>query len=127
MNTLKIYNKPLKFMYNEFNKGNNESGYGEHIQVLIEHFERSSHDNRIGDAHAKIGAVRYFLKYGLIDAVDTLGNKITNPMTAYTIGRMQPTQKGQEYFQQRLIGTADAVASVSGTFFGKLLKSLLGK
>jgi hypothetical protein len=114
-------------MYDEFNKGNNASGHGERIQVLIDHFERSSQGERIGDAHDKIGAVRYFLKNGLVDAVDTLGNKINNPRTAYTIGRMQPNQKGLDYLHQKRIGVANTIASVSGTFLGKFLKSFFGR
>lgn len=126
MNTLNIYNKLLRFMYDEFNRGSNASGYG-HIRILIAHFERSSQGERIGTAYAKIGAVRYFLKNGFIDAVDTHGNKITNPLRAYAIGRMQPTQKGQDYLHQIRLGTANAVASVSGTFLGEFFKSLFGK
>ena len=114
-------------MYDEFNRGVNASGYGEHIQILIDHFERSSQGERLGDAHDKIGAVRYFLKNGLIDAFDTAGNRISKPMTAYTIGRMQPTEKGRDYLRQKRMGVANAVASVSGTFLGKFFKSILGK
>lgn len=128
MNTLRNYDKLLKFMYDEFNRGNNASGHGERIQVLIDRFERSSPDNRIGvDAHDKIGAVSYFLRHGLIEAVDTRGNRIDKRMTAYNIGRMQPTEKGQNYLQQKRVVVANAVASVSGTFFGKLIKSIWGK
>jgi hypothetical protein len=114
-------------MYDEFNSGNNASGRGERIHVLVDHFESNSQGERIGDAHDKIGAVRYFLNNNLIDAVDTLGKKITNPRTAYTYGRMLPNQRGQEYLHQMKIGTANAIASVSGTFLGKFFKSLLGK
>ena len=126
INTLTKYDKLLKFMYDEYDRGNNASGHGERIQVLIAQFERSQ-GIRIGDAHDQMGAVSHFLRNGLIDAVDTLGNKITNPLRAYTIGRMQPTQRGRDYLQQKRIGTANAVASVSGTFLGKFLKSLFGK
>lgn len=126
MNTLKLYRKLLKYMYDEYNNGNNASGHGEHIQILINQFQRSSRENRIGDAHDQIGAVSYFLKNGLIDAVDTSGNKISNSMTAYTYGRMLPTQKGIDYIRLGHIQTAEAVASVSGTFFGKLFKSIFG-
>jgi hypothetical protein len=127
VSTLKKYDRLLKFMYDEFNRGENASGYGEYIQVLIQRFERSSQDNRIGNAHDQIGAVRYLVNKGLIDAVDVRGNRITIPQTAYLYGRMQPTIKGQEYLQQKRIGLANAVASVLGTFFGKFIKSILGK
>ena len=127
MKTLNKYDKLLKFMYGEFNRGNDASGYGEHIRVLIDHFECNSQDNRIGDALDKIGVVRYYFRDGLIDAVDTLGKKITEPTKAYSIGRMQPTQKGRDYLQQRQMYTINAVASASGTLLGKLLKSLFGK
>ena len=127
MGTLKTYDKLLKFMYDEFNKGNNASGHGERIQVLISQFQRSPSGERIGDAHDQIGAVSYFLKYGLIDAVDTIGNRISKPRTAYTMGRMQPTEKGRHYLHEKRLKVADDVASVSGTFLGKFFKSIFGK
>jgi len=124
VSTLKKYDKLLKFMYDEFDRGNNASGHGEYIQVLIRHFESNSQDNRIGNAYDQIGAVHYLVENGLIDASDNYGNKITMPMTAFHIGRMQPTEKGREYLQQKRIGVANAVASVLGTFFGKFTKSI---
>jgi len=127
MNTLRNYDKLLKYMYDEFNRGNNASGYGEHIQVLIGHFENSSRGNRIGDANDQVGAVKYFLDNGFINALDTLGNRIISPREAYTYGRMQPTEKGKNYLQQKRIGAANTIASVLGTFFGRLIKSILGK
>ena len=121
MNTLKKYDKLLKFMYDEFNKGNNASGHGERIQVLMNSFERISDGNRIGDAKKKIGTVSHFLRNGWIVAVDTLGNEITNPRRAFTIGRMQPTQRGREYLEEKKISTvtrvASAIAEVIGRFF----------
>lgn len=114
-------------MYNEFNKGNNASGHGEYMQVLIQQFQRSPQGERIGNANAQVGAVRYFLQNGFINAIDTSGNRITNPLSAYTHGRMQPTQEGQEFLQNKVLGTANAVASVSGTFLGKFFKSMFGK
>ena len=126
MNTLKIYDNLLKFMYGEFKRGNNASGYGEYIQILIKHFERDSQDNRIGDAHAQIQAVGYFLKNGWIEAVDISGNKITNPMTAYTTGRMQPTQLGRYYLQQRQLNAVTKVINTIAEAFGRFVKGLKG-
>jgi hypothetical protein len=40
---------------------------------------------------------------------------------------MQPTAKGEDYIQQKRLGHANAVASVLGTFVGKVAKSILGK
>lgn len=127
MSTLKKYDKLLKFMYDEFNRGKNASGHGQYIQVLISHFESMSEDNRLGNAYAKEGPVRHFLKNKLIAAVDVHGNRITRARDAYLHGRMQPTIKGQKYLQEKQMGVANAVASVSGTFFGKFIKSILGK
>ncbi len=127
MSTLKNYDKLLKFMYDDFNRGNNASGHGEHIQTLIDRFERSSQGDRIGDALDKVGATRYFLKNGFIDALDTRGDKITSYIAAYSKGRMQPTEEGQNYLQQKRRSAANTAVSVSGTFLGKLIKSVLGK
>jgi len=127
MSTLKKYDKLLKFMYDEFNRGKNASGRGELIQVLISHFESRSEDNRLGNAYAKEGAVRHFVKNGLIAAVDVQGNRITRVRDAFLHGRMQPTIEGQKYLQEKRIGAANAIASISGTFFGKFIKSILGK
>jgi len=127
MDTLKLYRKLLKYMYDEFNSGNNASGHGEHIQVLIDHFERVSAENRIGDAHDQIGAVSYLLKNGWIEAVDTNGRQISNARGAYVMGRMLPTEKGVNYLKQGRIETANTLASVLGTFFGKLFKTIFGK
>ena len=124
MSTLKKYDKLLKFMYDEFNRGKNASGSGEYIQVLIQDFEGRSQDNRIGNAYDKIGAVRYLVENGLIDALDNQGNRITRTKDAFSYGRMQPTIKGQKYLQQKRMGVANAVASVLGTFFGKFTKSI---
>jgi hypothetical protein len=128
MDTLKLYRNLLKFMYDQFNKGNNDSGHGELIQVLIENFERTSAENRIGDdAQDQIGAVSYLLKNGWINAVDISGRSISNARTAYVIGRMLPTEKGKNYLQQGSIEKANTIASVSGTFLGKFFKSILGR
>ena len=127
MSTLKTYNKLLKFMYDEFNRGRNASGMGEYIQVLIQHFERSSRGGRIGNAYDQMGAVRHFVDNGLIDAVDSKGNRITRARDAYLYGRMQPTIKGEDYIQHKRMGAANAVASVLGTFVGKVAKSMLGR
>jgi hypothetical protein len=127
MSTLEKYDNLLKFMYDEFNEGRNASGHGEHIQVLISHFESRSEDNRLGNVYAKEGAVRHFIRNGLIAAVDVQGSIITRARDAYRYGRMQPTTKGQKYLQEKRMGVANAVASVSGTFFGKFIKSILGK
>jgi hypothetical protein len=127
VSTLKTYNKLLKFMYDEFNRGRNASGMGEYIQVLIQRFERSSRGDRIGNAYNQIGAVRHLIDNGLIDAVDSRGNRITRARDAYLHGRMQPTIKGEDYIQQKRMGAANVVASVLGTFVGKVAKSILGK
>jgi hypothetical protein len=126
-NKLKIYDRLLKYMYDEYNAGHNASGHGEYVRVLVAHFERISESNRIGDAHAKRAAVDYLHKNGWISVVDILGNQIRNSIIAYGSGRMQPTQKGRDYLQQKRIDAANAIASVSGTFWGKFLRSLLGK
>ena len=122
MNKSGEYDKLLKYMYDEFNR----SSDAPYIQVFIERFERSQGVS-FGDAQNKIGAVLYFLENRLIDAVDLSGNRITSPREAYNSGRMQPTEEGRNYLQRKRIGTANAVAAVSGTFFGKLIKSILGK
>jgi hypothetical protein len=96
--------------------------------VLIENFERTSAENRIGDdAQDQIGAVSYLLKNGWINAVDISGRSISNARTAYVIGRMLPTEKGKNYLQQGSIEKANTIASVSGTFLGKFFKSILGR
>ena len=122
MDTLKLYLKLLKFMYAQFNSGNNDSGHGELIHELITKFERNSAENRIGDPDDQIGAVSYLLKNGWIDAVDINGKKLSNARTAYVIGRMLPTEKGNSYLKQGKIDRANTIASISGTFLGKLLK-----
>jgi len=127
MDTLKLYRKLLKHMYDEFNNGNNASGHGEFIHVLISEFERISAENRIGGAHDQIGAVSYLLKNGWIDAVDTSGRSLFNARTAYVMGRTLPTEKGKNYLQHGNIEKADTIASVSGTFLGKFFKSILGR
>lgn len=121
------YDKLLKFLYDEYDRGHNASGYGERVSVLVQHFERSSQQNRIGDALEQMAAVSYLHDSGWIDLVDTLGNTITNPIRAFTIGRMKPTPKGRDYLQHKRIDSANTVASVSGTFFGKLFKAWFGK
>ncbi len=127
MSTSKKYDELLKFMYDEFNSGKNASGHGEYIQVLISHFQSKSEDNRLGNVYDQEGAVRHFIRNGLIAAVDVQGNIITRARDAYLHGRMQPTIKGQKYLQEKRMGVANAVASVLGTFFGKFIKSILGK
>jgi len=121
MNKLKLYDRLLKYMYDEYNAGHNASGHGEHVSVLVNHFEGISESNRIGDAHEKKAAVNYLLKNGWISVVDILGNPITNSTSAYVSGRMQPTEKGWEYLQQRRINAvtkiASSVAEVLGRFF----------
>ena len=111
-------------MYDEFDRGNKASGNGEYIQVLIQRFEESSQGTRIGNVYDKIGAVRYLIGNGLIDSLDDYGVKIIKTTTSFNIGRMQPTEKGREYLQQKRIGFANAVASVLGTFFNKFAKSI---
>jgi len=127
MKTTTKYDRLLKYMYEEYDKGHHAHGYGEYLRVLVSHFERISQTNRIGDAHAQMAAVNYLRKNGWLDAVDILGNNIIDHLRAYNTGRMQPTPKGREYLQQKRMYTANAVASVFGTFFGKLFKSLFLK
>ena len=118
MKTFNNYDKLLQFMYTEYNK----QRHGKRVHVLVLHFERQSIENRIGNANDKKAAVAYLHKNGWIEIVNNHGEKITDSTEAYSIGMMEPTQKGREYLRQKRIDIADAIASVSGTFLGKLFR-----
>lgn len=136
METTAKYDRLLKFMYDEYDRGHNDHGHGQRVRILVDHFERTSEKNRIGNANDKRAAVDYLHNNDWINIVDTIGAKIIDSTEAYTIGRMKPTPKGLEHLKQNRkdtfnVDTANAVASVSGTFFGNffghLFKILFGK
>jgi hypothetical protein len=121
-----LYDKLLQFMYDEYDRKQGFHGYGERVRVLIARFERLSAKNRIGNANAKSGAIRYLHENGWIDIRDTNGNKLSG-LAAFSYGRMQPTPKGREYLEQRRTRGVMKVAGNIVELCGRLAKGLHGR
>ncbi len=123
MDALKTYGKLLKFMYDESDKG---PGRNELILVLIQQFQRSPQGCRLGDALDQVEAVRYLITKGWIGALDPRGNKLGDPTRAYSIGRVQLTQRGRVYLQQGQFEAIPGVFRPIAKAFRRLFKGSSG-
>lgn len=123
MNTTKIYEKLMKFLYDKYERGGVFREYGEFAGVLVTEFERKTGLD-LGNVYGQAAAIRYLGEQGWIKPVSPLGESIGGSVNSLSC-RVQPTPKGIDHVQRTR--NPVRVLLLAAEALGRFLKGFLGK